>query len=63
MVAIQCYNVRLAHGLLDQGADVRMYNKDVLMPYNATAVHTASAPKAMADLAQRIDFLHNAQNA
>ena len=65
MVAIECYNVRLAHALLDHGADVRMYNKDVLMPYNiaTAAVHTASAPKAMADLAQRIDALHNAQNA
>ena len=65
MVAIQCYNVRLAHALLDHGADVRMYNKDVLMSYNiaTAAVQTASAPNAMADLAQRIDALHNAQNA
>ena len=65
MVAIQRNNVRLAHELLDHGADVRMYNKDVLMPCNiaTAAVQTATAPGAMAHLAQRIDAVHNAQNA
>ena len=67
MVTLRCNKVRLADALLDHGADVRMYNKDVLMPYNiaTAAVETATAKtkKAMAYLAKRIDALHDAQNA